>query len=224
MKRSLPTAFYRHRRFTLVEMLVVIAIIAILASLLAPGLQRALATARQTFCADQLKQLHLAFTMYADSNGDYYPPLWTSAGGAWPRAISPFVGPAVTVDYLTITKCPEWQSVNGATPKLNYQIHDFFSTTKGGLLWSQSKQDYRQPWRGSLWAQKSRGTLPMLNEGAPKGAGVDMSNCYTYGPDDLVQARHGQGTNLVFYDGHATFEANWAQALTLQTYHYYSVP
>ncbi len=58
------------RAFTLIEMLVVVAIIAILASLLSPSLQRALRTARSLSCLNNLKQLGVWGTTYAnDWNG-----------------------------------------------------------------------------------------------------------------------------------------------------------
>ena len=56
--------------FTLIELLVVIAILALLASLLLPALTKSKDRAQALACAGNLRQLSVAWLLYADDNGD----------------------------------------------------------------------------------------------------------------------------------------------------------
>ncbi len=63
--------------FTLVELLVVIAVIGILAALLLPSLAQGKQKALQTQCVSNLKQIGIAIHMYAGENHDTLPgPIW----------------------------------------------------------------------------------------------------------------------------------------------------
>ena len=79
--------------FTLIEMLVVVAIIAILASLLMPALRTALAMGRLTKCLSQQHQLGIGIRMYSEDYSGWYP--LGGACGCWRVQILPYVAPAL---------------------------------------------------------------------------------------------------------------------------------
>jgi len=75
----------KRKAFTLIELLVVIAIIAILIAILIPALNRAREQGRRAVCLSNLKQLTVAWILYADDNdnklvdgynGSGHPDAW----------------------------------------------------------------------------------------------------------------------------------------------------
>ena len=73
----------RDGAFTLIEMLVVIAIIGILAALLLPVLDQAKARARRVECVNNLKETGLAFHLFAHDHGGKFPThVSTNQGGS----------------------------------------------------------------------------------------------------------------------------------------------
>lgn len=64
----------KRRFFTLIGLLVVIAIIAILASMLLPALSKARETAKKASCQNSLKQIALAYSLYASDYDGLIPP------------------------------------------------------------------------------------------------------------------------------------------------------
>ncbi|CAN5372075.1 hypothetical protein BH10PLA1_BH10PLA1_14510 [soil metagenome] len=86
----------RHgRAFTLVEMLVVIAIIAVLTSLLLPVISKVRDQSRTLAGLSNLRQIGIGMYLYAGDNNDFLPPGYLSKGGDstnWAIAITPYVG------------------------------------------------------------------------------------------------------------------------------------
>ncbi len=66
----------RNRGMTLIELMVVIAIIGVLAALVFPMLSRAKESSRRARCATNLMQFGTAFQLYANDNNGFAPRSW----------------------------------------------------------------------------------------------------------------------------------------------------
>ena len=88
------------KRFTLVELLIVIAIIAILAAMLLPALNRARIAARRILCVGNLKQCGFIATLYTQDNNGYGP--LPTAGPAYKLASNSSSGRTTVINWYGI--------------------------------------------------------------------------------------------------------------------------
>ena len=205
--------------FTLVELLVVIAVIAILAALLFPALSRARESARTAICATNLKQLGLAVALYGDEFG-VYPPGYTGPGD-FTFVLSPYLSKDAKVygeeeKRSPVIQCPS-RTIQPSALTANYSahprvlVHTAYGETqiRYGSLTRPSDTlilaDAIQLPEGRALATlvdvagiSTDGTA--ANAENPVPVGLDMDGISS-GVGNL-RYRHGDRANLLFADGH----------------------
>jgi prepilin-type N-terminal cleavage/methylation domain-containing protein/prepilin-type processing-associated H-X9-DG protein len=91
--------------FTLIELLTVIAIIGILASILIPVVGRVRDSAKASVCLSNLRQVGLAAMVYALDNNDKLPDAGAGQDPQWARTLSAYISLPVT-QSASIFVCP----------------------------------------------------------------------------------------------------------------------
>lgn len=197
--------------FTLIELLLVIAIIAILSGMLLPVLNNARAKARAIKCLSNLKQLYIPFMQYADDNHEYCLPGALKAGGnGWFNYI-------YDTKYITtrqLYRCPDNDVFDIAT---------FPYTISYGLNIRTFSRHYGDPYYNlpqkmadiSRFGLNSRLLVfadttprsPKIPDSALFDASVIQGTFkpFPYGRGEMqVYGRHFGAANCLFFDGSAS--------------------
>lgn len=115
----------RGRGFTLVEMLVVIAIIVVLMAILFPVFSRVRAHARKTKCISNLHQITLALRSYKNDYGGRYPPPPVFVNGRYYGGLSALYPDYI--DNLDVLICPDDPDIRGAMAQARQVVYSSYN-------------------------------------------------------------------------------------------------
>jgi len=218
--------------FTLIEVLVVIAIIAVLVSLLFPVLARAKEKAKQVNCLSNARQLALGVMMYLEDHDDTFPPSvdyslpTNDPKRVWPTKVRPYVG---STDVFSCPSVPEraypsnWAARGlGSIGYTTGTAHDptgvegFTTLTRASMMDSPTMSPLFGDSANGPTADKYRGfTFDPYNGaansldprlGTPLISNRDLVEELSALPPSALKpllARHARRAILIFADGHA---------------------
>lgn len=223
--------------FTLIELLVVIAIIAVLLAILMPALSRVKEQGKRASCLSNLRQLNLAWIMYADENDDKLVN-----GDTGEYSIHPNETPWVLKDWesgmtvqqktdaifrgalwpytksLKLYKCPTVGKIvrGGALEEImrTYSVSDAMNCRD----WT-----HRSDMPGAIMIKKRLEIenpafrMVFLDDGGTITSALGGWTCYVLEEKwwDPPPIRHGDGSTFSFADGHSEYH-KWKDPRTIE--------
>jgi prepilin-type processing-associated H-X9-DG protein len=213
--------------FTIIELLIVVAVIMILASLLLPALNRARESAQRIVCSNNMKNLYQATAIY-DTDFNNLIPMYSEVSGTAPAGYPGYYlkltrwhgfGKLYEDDYIKTGKtfyCPSKNNMRkdgSYYGRLSYDGYGGDAHTNG---WHN--QDAASRVENNYWLRWSESTY--LEEGASSSIAQIQNRLYKNSPNrwlavdtwgtyavssDSYWLPHPGGLNVLFIDGHVQF-------------------
>jgi prepilin-type N-terminal cleavage/methylation domain-containing protein len=189
--------------FTLVELMVVVAIIAVLASLLLPALAGGKERARSAQCRGNLRQWGVAYRMYTDDNEDFLPRRGQGVQALtqinrpedWFNALPPYFAISPFSQMVT----------NGSTPAAHSQslfICPSANNPGGTYFLPYAMNMNLSPWNLPIATKFGEVAQPSCVVAMAEAPGPYASTYPSAQPYGIV-ARHARQINLLFLAGQA---------------------
>lgn len=218
----------KYRYFTLIELIIVISIIMILASLLLPALQSAKKATNRIACLSNMKQLGISFLQYTSEQNDFFPPydLNNFSGGAITKFFWSWGLMMHNDEYIKnnkIFQCPSiktyftYDHSNGPDDVVNnpslksaylyigYGYNNWYLGSRWGVLKASAGTAARSVPARAIEIKNPSGCL-VLAETTQSCADDTIGGCYiTYSTGLYISTIHSGGCNVLWVDGHTSF-------------------
>jgi len=194
---------FSNKAYTLIEVLITIAIIAVLSSLLLPALGKAKDTARTILCVNNLRTIGTACALYADSYCDFYPMISDSYSRNF-QFLAPFVDKNPQFFYCPNLDAKEgyvgsWPDFDNKTVKLSYaensQVGGYFGDPTHAAYPPHKYSRVPNPSNTVGWLDSA-----CVSTLSPYGTWV-MSR-WDAVPGGVARWRHLNKINVLFIDSH----------------------
>jgi len=219
--------------FTLIELLVVIAIIAVLMAILMPALNRVKEQGKRATCLSNLKQLTLAWIMYADENNDNLVN-----GDSGEYSIHSKETPWVLSDWGTgITVKEKERAIrNGALWPYTKELRLYKCPTVNKIVRSGNMEDILRTYsvadsmncknwpdmnakmiKKRIDIKNPAYMIVFVDDGGTNPSALGGWTVYVTEERwwDPPPVRHGDGTNFSFADGHSDYH-KWKDPRTIE--------